>query len=144
MMGRIFGRAKAAAPAGPAAPTISEHVASLEGKSGELEKKIASLEGELVKIKAQINKTPPARQGPLKQKALLLLKRRAEYERMRVRVCALQCRPRERDWRCSARGVPPRYRCFSAAAAAAATTVTAPLPAAAAAAAAVERDAARL
>ena len=84
-MHRLFGRAKTPAPAPPPPPSIGDHVASLEGRGGELEKKIAACDAELLALKAQLSRTPEARRGPLKQKALVVLKRRNVYEQQRVR-----------------------------------------------------------
>ena len=82
-MHRLFGREKPKEPPKPAGPTLDEHLGKLASKVPELDTKIAACDKELVAIKAQLARTPPARQGPLKQKALMILKRRKTYEGQR-------------------------------------------------------------
>ena len=78
-MQRIFGRAKPKAEAAPppdiaaAAKTLNDRVPTLHGKVAECDK-------ELVAIRTQLSRLRPAQQGPLKQKALQILKRKKMYE----------------------------------------------------------------
>jgi charged multivesicular body protein 5 len=65
---------------------MSEHVKSLNDKVPELDAKIVSYYKELAVVKAQLAKTPPARQTALKQKALQILKRKKMYEQQRDQV----------------------------------------------------------
>jgi len=81
-MHRIFGRAKPAEAAAPP-PSMDDHLKRLNDKVPELDAKIAACDKELGEIKAQLGRLRPAQQGPLKQKALNVLKRKKLYEGQR-------------------------------------------------------------
>lgn len=82
-MHRIFGKPKAEAAPAPPPPSLGDHITKLEGRVPELDKKVAECDAQLVAIKQQLAKTRPAAQGPLKQRALQILKRKQMYDQQR-------------------------------------------------------------
>ncbi|EFO16517.1 hypothetical protein LOAG_11989 [Loa loa] len=79
-MRRIFGTSGRKEPQ----PTLVDAIANVDSRTESIEKKIARLDGELVKYKDQMKKM---REGPgknqLKQKALRILKQKRMYENQR-------------------------------------------------------------
>ncbi|KAL3985394.1 Charged multivesicular body protein 5 [Acanthocheilonema viteae] len=79
-MRRIFGTSGKKEPQ----PTLTDAIANIDSRTESIEKKIARLDGELVKYKDQMKKM---REGPgknqLKQKALRILKQKRMYENQR-------------------------------------------------------------
>uniref|UniRef100_A0A0R3S0X3 Charged multivesicular body protein 5 n=1 Tax=Elaeophora elaphi TaxID=1147741 RepID=A0A0R3S0X3_9BILA len=79
-MRRIFGASGKREPQ----PTLTDAIANIDSRTESIEKKIARLDGELVKYKDQMRKM---REGPgkdqVKQKALRILKQKRMYENQR-------------------------------------------------------------
>lgn len=79
-MHRIFGKAKAKAPA----PSLDDAASSMEKRGGEVDGKIRQLDEELMRYKTQLKKMRP---GPAKnqtqQRALRVLKQKKMYEKQR-------------------------------------------------------------
>lgn len=74
-MHRIFGRAKAAAPA-PPPPDVNAHMTNLSGQEQQLGQKISDIDKQLMQIKQQMAGKPPAAVQHLRQQAAFLLKRK--------------------------------------------------------------------
>ena len=87
-MDRIFGKKK---KAGPPAPGLADHSASMGGRVEEMDKKILSLENELRGHKDKIKKarTPAAKQAA-QRRAMEVLKRKKMYESQRDMVAGQQ------------------------------------------------------
>lgn len=86
MFGRVFGRAKAAAPEAPP-PDLAAHQAAMGARVPELDRKIGELDAQLLKLKQQMAAARvPSQQNALKQQALMLLKRKKMYEGQRGSV----------------------------------------------------------
>lgn len=79
-MNRLFGGKKNVGPA----PNINDCIANVDSRGESIEKKIAKLDAELVKLKNQMSKMKdgPTKNG-VKQKALRLLKQKKMYENQR-------------------------------------------------------------
>ncbi|KAI6237234.1 hypothetical protein M3Y95_00243700 [Aphelenchoides besseyi] len=79
-MRRMFGSAKPKEPP----PNLSDAIANIDARGETIEKKIAKLDADLVKLKDQMKKM---REGPsknmVKQKALRILKQKRQYENQR-------------------------------------------------------------
>jgi len=79
-MNRLFGRGQPKAPP----PNLNDCISSVDDRTGSVEKKIAKLDGDLLKYKNQMKKMRP---GPgkeaVKKKALMILKQKKQYERQR-------------------------------------------------------------
>ncbi|KNC73390.1 hypothetical protein SARC_14050, partial [Sphaeroforma arctica JP610] len=72
-MDRIFGKKKAAAPA----PTLSDAIAATDGRAAAIEKKINSLDAELLKYKKQMaSMREGAGKNQVKQRAMRVLKQK--------------------------------------------------------------------
>lgn len=98
-MHRIFGRAKPAAPAGPAAPSLDDHIASLGARVPELDRRIAECDAQLLALKAQMGKCrTPQQQAPLRQRAMLLLKRKNHMVQQRDGAQARQFNMEQTQW----------------------------------------------
>lgn len=76
----MFGRSKPKAPP----PDLNDCITSIDDRTDSIEKKIAKLDADLVKLKNQMKKM---RDGPaknqVKQKALMVLKQKKRYENQR-------------------------------------------------------------
>ena len=70
----------------PPPPSLDEHMKKLNDKVPELDAKIAACDKELLEIKQQMARLRPAQQGPLKQKALNILKRKKMYDQQRMQM----------------------------------------------------------
>jgi len=79
-MNRLFGKGKDKGPA----PNLTDCISNVDSRGESIDKKVARLDGELVKYKDQMKKM---REGPaknaIKQKALRVLKQRKMYENQR-------------------------------------------------------------
>jgi len=79
-MNRIFGRSKPKAPP----PNLTDCISSIDDRTDSVEKKIAKLDADLLKLK---NKMKTMRDGPaknqVKQRALGILKQKKRYEQQR-------------------------------------------------------------
>jgi len=79
-MRRLFGSSQPKAPP----PNLNEAIANIDSRGETMEKKVSKLDGELVKIRDQMNKM---RDGPsknlLKQKAIRIIKQKKQYENQR-------------------------------------------------------------
>jgi len=79
-MNRIFGRSKGKTPA----PDLGDCISSVDDRTDSVEKKIAKLDADLLKLRNQMKKM---RDGPaknqVKQKALMILKQKKRYENQR-------------------------------------------------------------
>ena len=82
-MHRLFGRAKPAAPAEPP-PDLNAHVASLEAKGGEIDKKIASCDAELLGLKQARTRARGARCRACSREAARILRRLDRATRARL------------------------------------------------------------
>lgn len=79
-MNRLFGRGQPKAPP----PNLSDCISGVDDRTDSVEKKIAKLDGDLLKYKNQMKKmrNGPAKDG-VKRKALMVLKQKKTYERQR-------------------------------------------------------------
>uniref|UniRef100_A0A915LDH3 Charged multivesicular body protein 5 n=1 Tax=Meloidogyne javanica TaxID=6303 RepID=A0A915LDH3_MELJA len=79
-MNRIFGTSKPKAPP----PNLTDAISTIDARGESIDKKIAQLDGELVKLRDQMKKM---REGPsknlVKQKALRIMKQKRTYENQR-------------------------------------------------------------
>jgi hypothetical protein len=92
-MHRLFGRAKPAAPAEPP-PDLNAHVASLEAKGGEIDKKIASCDAELLGLKQARTRARGARCRACSREAARILRRLGRATRARLaRHCSRPAPP---------------------------------------------------
>ena len=83
---RLFGRAKPAAEA-PPPPDVAAHTSAMNARVPEMDKKIADLDVQLLKLKQQIVAARlPSQQNALKSQAMTLLKRKRMYEQQRGSV----------------------------------------------------------
>jgi charged multivesicular body protein 5 len=70
----------------PPPPDVGAYSAKLNDRVPELDAKIAGCDKELLGIKQQMARLKPAQQGPLKARALAVLKRKKMYEGQRDSV----------------------------------------------------------
>jgi len=79
-MNRLFGKGTPKAPP----PNLNDCISSVDDRTDSVEKKIAKLDGDLLKYKTQMKKmrNGPAKDG-IKRKALMVLKQKKTYERQR-------------------------------------------------------------
>ncbi|KAI3421948.1 hypothetical protein GPALN_012487 [Globodera pallida] len=84
-MQRFFGSSKPKAPA----PNLGDAITTIDARGESVEKKVAKLDGELVKLRDQMKKM---REGPaknmVKQKALRIMKQKKIYENQRDQLYA--------------------------------------------------------
>ena len=78
-MKRLFGQKKNEAPA----PTLADAGAKLDARGGVIDEKCKKLDGELLALRDQIQKTRGPQQERLKQRALQILKQKKMYDGQR-------------------------------------------------------------
>lgn len=87
-MNRVFGKKKAAGPAGPGLDQVS---GGMGGRMGDMETKIGKLDAELASYKTKMKNTKsPAVKKNLQKRAMDVLKRKRMYETQRDNLAAQQ------------------------------------------------------